>query len=195
MKTAMRLMLVVMLAAPAVAQEAVPGGHALDNNLMVGSGGINPPAAPYDLHYQNNIVTGNVGGLDRLHVDIAYRSPGDYTRNVGSDRLFRFQARSGPTGPTQRYDGRNPSIYRNGQAVTIDRLRGMPSGSYLIPRDAGSVGGYQPLVPQGPVDAGRLEPGASIRQGRINTRIAIGTGRSAAYNLRRPHLTHPNRAP
>jgi hypothetical protein len=164
MKIAVPMMLVVVLAVPAFAQEAVSGGHALDNNLMVGSGGVNQAAPTYDFNYQNNVVTGNVGGLDRLHVNVPYRTGGEYSRDLGSNRLFRFQSQSVPTGPTQLYGGQGQSVYRSSQSATIDQLRGASSGSYLIPQDAGSIGGYQQLTPQGPLDPDRLEPGTSMQQ-------------------------------
>ena len=49
------------------AQNAMGDGRVLDRNLQVGSGGVNPQAAPRTPSIGNSIVTGNVSGLGYFH--------------------------------------------------------------------------------------------------------------------------------
>lgn len=75
------------LALPALAQ------NALDKNLQVGSGGVNPsrPDFGQEVRFRNAIVTGNVPGGLSFRGDVGYRAPGEFDANLGSNDLFQFR--------------------------------------------------------------------------------------------------------
>jgi hypothetical protein len=79
--------LILAAGAPALAQ------HALDRNLQIGSGGINParPDLAAELRFRNAIVTGNAPGGLSFRGDVGYRAPGDFTGSLGSNDTFAFR--------------------------------------------------------------------------------------------------------
>lgn len=83
------------------AQYELGDGKALDANLQVGSGGVNPQSQPQDFSAGNNLITGNVPGLGAFHGNVRYRAVGELQTRLGSDDLFSFQARSLGQTPSQ----------------------------------------------------------------------------------------------
>lgn len=82
-----------LIAAPALAQNALGDGRALENNLMTGGGRLNAPNSRLtnDLAFRNAIVTGNVGGGMQFRGDTGYTGATDFRGELGSDEVFRFQ--------------------------------------------------------------------------------------------------------
>lgn len=85
--TAASLAAIAGLAHPALAQ------NALDRNLQVGSGGVNParPSFADEVRFRNAIVTGNVPGGFSFRGDVGYRAPGEFQGRLGSDATFAFR--------------------------------------------------------------------------------------------------------
>ncbi|MCK4873549.1 MAG: hypothetical protein KAS72_12560 [Phycisphaerales bacterium] len=81
-----------LTAGTALGQHALGTGHALDNNLRVGSGGINSPWVDPRLvyRYRNAILTGNVPNRS-FRGNLGYAAPNDFRDTLGSDDIFRFQ--------------------------------------------------------------------------------------------------------
>ncbi|MEX2218172.1 MAG: hypothetical protein WD749_05375, partial [Phycisphaerales bacterium] len=72
---------------PALAQ------HALDRNLQVGSGGVNPAGRNIaeEVRFRNAIVTGNIPGGMSLRADVGYSAPGEMFTRLGSNDLYAFR--------------------------------------------------------------------------------------------------------
>lgn len=83
----------LLAAAPALAQDALGDGTALDQNLRQGSGGKNAarPDLARELQFRNAIVTGNAPGGLSFREDVGYTSPGGFRDALGSDDLFAFR--------------------------------------------------------------------------------------------------------
>lgn len=89
----------LLAARVAAAQTALGEGNALDRNLQIGPdapAGVNPMSAPPDYQRRNDVITGNVPGLEYFHGRAGYRAPGELQTRVSSDYLFRFRAQSVP---------------------------------------------------------------------------------------------------
>jgi hypothetical protein len=141
-------MLMVPLAAAgsAYGQHALGDGRLLDNNLRVGSGGVNERAAEPDYRARNALITGDVAGFGFFRGDVGYRAPGNFGGQLGSDDLFRFRARSfGPTA-TSPTDLSRPGALGQFQPVEVQR-----TGSAAGLRDVYGVPGEptRPLDPSG----------------------------------------------
>lgn len=95
--TAAALMCITLGVPHAAAQ--TQDGRALDNNLMVGGGGVNP-ATPQNFAAGNALVTGNVAGNAYFRGDVGYTAPGEFAGQLGGDSTFRFRAESLPQGLT-----------------------------------------------------------------------------------------------
>lgn len=120
-----------LFAMPALAQEG--GGHALDANPGVGTGGQNTadPGNPYGIE-GNDIVTGNVADGKAFRGDVGYRSSRDFGADLPSNDLYRFRADSlGSAVGTQVRSGA-----MSGYNVTVlrsfgDTTGGAGRGSYV----------------------------------------------------------------
>ena len=79
--------------APAIAQDALGDGRALDANLAVGSSGRNFEGRNYsqELAYRNAIVTGNVPGGFAFRGDVGYSAANDFRGATAADDIFEFQ--------------------------------------------------------------------------------------------------------
>ncbi len=86
----------LLLALHVAAQQQVGDGRGLDANLQIGSGGVNQPGARVGYLRGNDIITGNVPGLGYFHGSVPYKAGNEFRGTLGSDTLFRFQARSLP---------------------------------------------------------------------------------------------------
>ena len=145
-------------------QQAMGDERALDNNLRVGSGGKNTAQPRIDYRARNDLITGNVSGLGYFHGNIPYRAPNEFHGDLGSNRLFRFHARSlaAPTGSD--YGTVAPArVYRSMNAVSVTDVRQASQGVSLTkPRDAASVGNRPPsrVDTRWPDVSGR--PGVSV---------------------------------
>lgn len=140
------LIAVAFQAAPAYAQFALGDGRALDRNLQVGSGGINPTVGDSNYAARNNLITGNVTGLGYFHDDVGYTSPHEFRDVTSGSDLFRFHAISGPSGVGDPDDNVRPfyqrqAIYRSfvGPAAGQGGLPGDPGQ----PLTTGKQGGYR----------------------------------------------------
>ena len=87
---------IIMTVSLLLAVGSARGQYELDNSLQVGSGGINQLQQQPDYSAGNDIVTGNVTGLDYFHGDVGYRAAGEFRGQTGSNDLFRFRAQSAP---------------------------------------------------------------------------------------------------
>lgn len=79
-------------AVPALAQNALGDGRALDRNSRLGSGGVNgiTRTGSAELRFRNAIVTGNAPGGMSFRGDVGYTAPMDFRGELGSDDLFTF---------------------------------------------------------------------------------------------------------
>ncbi|MCX5659880.1 MAG: hypothetical protein NTW19_09180 [Planctomycetota bacterium] len=139
--------------------------NALDNNLQVGTGGLNGAQAPIDYNARNNIVTGNVSGLGSFHGNVGYRAPGEFSGSTASDSTFRFNAQSYPTAQGIRPLNQTPSIsvFRSEAPTSVGQLGQITASTPLIiPRSAvpGILGNEQP---------GLRYNGTSITSGVLGT--------------------------
>lgn len=145
-------------------QQAMGDGRALDNNLRVGSGGKNVAQPGIDYRARNDLVTGNVSGLGYFRGNIPYRAPGEFHGDLGSNRLFRFHARSLAAPAGSGYGLAAPArVYRSMDAVSVTDVQQVAQGVNLLrPRDAASVGGRLPsrVDTRWPDVSGR--PGVSV---------------------------------
>jgi hypothetical protein len=90
------------------AQYQIQGGHVLDANNRIGSGGYNGGGAPRGEYnnINNNIVTGNVSGLNYFHGNKTVEFDSNTFQGPTNDGAFEnFNAISAPVNNTQRYTG------------------------------------------------------------------------------------------
>ncbi len=92
----LRRALIVSLATtavPALAQDALGDGRALDRNQRVGSGGYNTPGRDVRLQakLQNAIVTNNAAGGVGFRGSLGYSAENDFRGELGSNDLFSFE--------------------------------------------------------------------------------------------------------
>lgn len=129
MRSQRRLQLVAAMTVASVltasAGAQTQDGRALDNNLMVGSGGVNA-ARQYDFGSGNAMVTGNVAGLDYFRGDVGYTAPGDFTGELGGDSTFRFRAQSLPIGVAQPRGLGATGLAGQGSQLRVYRDAGTP---------------------------------------------------------------------
>ncbi len=158
------LLLITGPAIPGYAQNALGNGRGLDNNLQAGAGSTNPQAVQRDFNAGNNIVTGNVGGLRRFHGRVGYGSPGEFSGNLPSNSLFRFQSRSIQPGGANSLGGYNlspQSVYRSGAGVSAGDIAAAGGNQLIVPRGAsGAVSPYPTVLPNGTI-SNQVQPGAS----------------------------------
>lgn len=80
---------------PALAQNALGDGRALDANLQQGGGRFNAPGRnsnfAEEVRFRNAIVTGNAPGGSSFRGDAGYLSTDDFRAPLGSDSFFGFQ--------------------------------------------------------------------------------------------------------
>lgn len=105
------LLSIAVLAATSFGQvREIVGGHVLDANPQVGSGGSNQPVPGYVPINGNNIIQGNVEGLARFHGTVGSSSPYVFQGNLPTATLQNFARQSAggiPTGPA----GSSPAPY------------------------------------------------------------------------------------
>lgn len=86
------LMLVVGSVSPALAQDALGDGRALDNSLNEQSRyNARRPSLAQELRFRNAIVTGNAPAGLSFRGDVGYRAPGEFEGQLGSNDLFPFR--------------------------------------------------------------------------------------------------------
>lgn len=118
------------LSSLAIAQQyssSLGEGRALDRNLQVGSGYVNPPVGLPDYRIRNDLVTGNVPGLGYFRDTIGYRAPGEFRGRLSDDTLFRFRAVS--SGPTVLYPTYSSSFTSSGAPSGYSLYRALSPGS------------------------------------------------------------------
>ncbi|RMD60077.1 MAG: tetratricopeptide repeat protein [Planctomycetota bacterium] len=73
-------------------QNALGDGRALDANLRVGSGGVNPKGRDLlaEIRFRNAIVTGNAPAGMSLRVGVGYTAADDFRQDLGSNDTFAF---------------------------------------------------------------------------------------------------------
>ena len=159
-------------------QNALGDGTALDSNLQVGSGGVNPLRPERDYSLGNDIITGNVTGAAFFREDVGYGAPGEFMGELGSDDLFRFRARSTPmANPYQRnLSGQSygpSSVYRSFASPNAGRFL-PPTGRRMVrPNAFGLYRGYDITRGVGVPVVGITSPVAqtisllSLAQGRM----------------------------
>ncbi len=87
---AMALGLAAATATPAVGQEALGGGDALDANLNI-RGRRNLPTVPIDFAARNLLITNSAAGGRGFRGSVGYTGSDDFRGQVGSNDLFRFR--------------------------------------------------------------------------------------------------------
>lgn len=87
---AMAMGLAAAAATPAVGQEALGGGDALDANPST-RGNRNLPTAPIDFAARNLLITNSAAGGRGFRGSVGYTGLNDFRGQVGSNDLFRFR--------------------------------------------------------------------------------------------------------
>lgn len=128
--------------------------YELDNSLQAGSGGINQPQQQPDYGAGNDIVTGNVTGLDYFHGDVGYRAAGEFRGQTGSNDLFRFRAQSAPVNqnlqPGHVQTLRPTPIYRDQSGVSgADVTQPGLGGASIIQPHSRAYHQYDPTLAPG----------------------------------------------
>jgi len=82
-----------VLAGESRAQNALGDGRALDNNLRVGSGGVNEPGRNYrsEFRARQAIVTGNAPSGLSFRGSVGYTAESDFRGDLPSDPVFAFE--------------------------------------------------------------------------------------------------------
>lgn len=145
---------------PVLAQEG--GGHALDANPEVGSGGRNTAAQVPDFNYGNDIVSGNVGDK-YFRGQVPYRSSRDFGTSLPSDDQFRFRANSLPSAAGTQfrdagYGNNNIAVYRSFADSTAGGLDTNSPATF-------SLGGTSTIYSNRGIETGRnflTTPGAQV---------------------------------
>lgn len=126
------------LCSPALGQNALGDGGALDNNPQVGSGGRNR-ATPQDSYRARNLlVTGNVAGGRGFRDTVGYEAAGDFRGQLGSDDLFTFRAQSALSDLSYVSTGRGFNAFAAGQSFgmfEIQRRSGVASSLDTLDSD------------------------------------------------------------
>jgi hypothetical protein len=138
--------LAALCAAPVLAQQQVNDGRALDNNLQVGSGGVNQPQVEPNYRARNDLVTGNVPGAGYFRGNVGYDAPETFRGGSAEDSLFRFRALSYPTSPqsagtqgltllpgTAAYPQNTlnrPAVWMTGDGLIAGGAQGVPQSAW-----------------------------------------------------------------
>lgn len=147
----------VLLVRPrsAAAQYMQQNGHALDNNLQVGSGGQNGAGRPYaNSNLNQNIATGNVSGLNFFHGRVATFDPNVISGRDLGDPADRLNAIAAPVNLLQRTTGM-PNYTTFYDAQTYTSQPGQPQPNFVV--QPGNVG----MVPAPTIDP--LTPSTDVR--------------------------------
>jgi hypothetical protein len=189
-------------ALPASAQvQSGESGRALDANRQVGSGGINQPAAVIDFAVRNAVITGNVPDGREFRGDVGYSAPTEFRGQLGSDDLFRFNARSlGSSLPVASRGGAYnidvgsvvvprttgaPTYYSTSELLVPDRLIGPSGGSYSAAQIAS--GTARIVIPEAPrISIGEAPDGRLLE---VSASALLGL-----RELERPRMTLPEDA-
>lgn len=167
-------------AAPAWGQYELGDGRKLDRNLQRGSGGVNPAQQPNSYgRYQDAIITGNVGGLQRFRGSIDYGAVGEFSEPTAASDFYEFRRQSLPPNAVTRFQeeqlqsgtgrGQNPLVYPGGRGggILLRSGAGVSAGQMTnqYERYPGISGFYRD---------DSLIGGASAR-GKIEPSLDIGT--------------------
>lgn len=142
----------------ASAQTALGAGNALDNNLGVGTGGINQAAAGPNYRDRNLLVTGDVIGGRGFRDTVGYTAASDFRDRLGSNDLFRFRADSAIASPQLFQLGTTYEQLRFGQAIGMVEYRRAGSG------DPASMVARDPIALSDPIALRRMD-----RQALVNS--------------------------
>ena len=150
--------LLALVVAPALAQQrATADGHALDANSRVGSGRINDQQNNIDYNARNNVITGNVPGLQAFQGQVDYKAPGEFAGPTAGEQLYRFNRQSLSSAPTQlNAVGAAPTYGNYTSATTVYRNFSDPGASYRI--EAQRLTGQRGAV----FDPGNLSQGLTL---------------------------------
>ena len=133
-------------------------GRALDRNLGLGSGGVNPPAAPFDYGLRSNaIVTGNVTGLASFHASSPVSQSNQFRADLPSAGLSSFEARSASLQDVGQNPPAAPAFYFGRQETIADLgyIRSglnVPGSSMLASPNTAPLRAGQLAVPRGGVE-------------------------------------------
>ncbi len=146
---------------PAIAQDALGTGRALDANPLVGSGGVNRPARNFaaEVQLRNALVTGNAPGFGYFRGDLGYSGEFDFRAGEGftgaigggdaENDIFGFERRSFSAAATRGVRGIDALRMQMGLTSTVD-----PTGEQVLLR-RNAAGGADELVSQ---------PGSGVTQ-------------------------------
>ncbi len=141
------LMLVVGLVSPAMGQNALGDGRALDNSLSTQSQfNARRPSLAQELRFRNAIVTGNAPSGLSFRGDVGYRAPGEFEGELGSNDLFAFRRDSLYSGLAGMGIRGSEALQLQFSLTTGGRPPGNLIGSLAYPRDVlpGQVTGQLP---------------------------------------------------
>jgi hypothetical protein len=167
------------------------GGHALDASNRIGSGGYNGPAVShYDYNVNNNVVTGNVSGLNYFHGNKTSEfDPNVFQGNTGSSSFNGFNSAAAPVNYAQRGTGQPNYVpyYNTGNQVGAppQNFVSAPGGLGYIPAPA-----ISPLTPtgyDGRLDLTNTDPtkGNLLTQGQLNVAGPVdpSTGTQSMFSM------------
>ena len=187
----------------------VRGGHALDANYEVGSGGTNAPVVSRPTTASQLYITGQVSGLGSFQGPVGYYAPNELYMNVPSagQKVFRRQSvslqevLSGPTYITVPYHDRSDTAFHLRRIISGQTVPGsdVPLVSAISPvrtRDLAEQARkeYGPIgtVPAGGAlssqvsQVGALDPRRTAPSPPRTARPGIGTARPTGVMIPRP---------
>ena len=145
-------------------QDALGGGSALDDNLLIGTSRYNTSAPVPDFRGRNLLVTGNVAGGRGFRGTVGYTAELDFRGRTGSDDLYRERANSAFSAPSFISSGQTMELVRFGQYLNEVEYRTATRGA--------TIGNFNDVR----FDAGALD-------NRLNLdRVAISSTTSAIYD-------------
>ncbi|MFM9958675.1 MAG: hypothetical protein ACKVZJ_11410 [Phycisphaerales bacterium] len=165
-----------LVAPPALAQNALGSGNALDANLQVGN---RRNAAGRDikkeLAFRNAIVTGNAGAGLSFRGDIGYRAADDFRSTTGTDQFFNFRRDSDYSGLATLNIRGISSVQDQFNFATGGQTRSLGSNDLIVQRSSAGI------------TANQLSTDQLANRNRIDpmTRLGSGSLRSTSNGLLR----------
>jgi len=147
-----------LIAAPALAQNALGDGRALENNLLSGSNRQNftNTRLTNDLAFRNAVVTGNVGGGMQFRGDIGYTGATDFRGELGSDEVFNFQRDTQFSGLATRNVRGLGAVQLQLDLPIGGQTIGAQSSDFIINRPGAGFSSAQASLPQSAIVSNRV---------------------------------------
>jgi hypothetical protein len=153
------LLLALASASPALAQNALGDGHALDHALHQNSGGRNNQVRDLnaEIRYRNAIITGNAPNGQSFRGDVGYTDPGAFRSHAGSDDLFAFRRDSLYSGLAGQGIRGTEALQYQFALTTGSRPPGGLVGPLAVARDSQATSAAA-ILDNGPLPTGPRNP-------------------------------------